>query len=82
MELILKNKCQHYNNVDDGWYCWKCLQKDRNVRKELLKQEVEEELTTYGMIQGQSEQSIQNTIKYFKEKVDKLFGEDINENRR
>ena len=26
-DIVLGTKCKHYSNVDEGFYCWKCLEK-------------------------------------------------------
>jgi len=30
---IVGTKCPHYDNVDEGFYCWKCLERFGNYNK-------------------------------------------------
>ena len=31
-EKDIGNKCKHYKNVEEGFYCWKCIEKLINKR--------------------------------------------------
>jgi len=34
-----KTKCWHYSNVDEGFFCWKCVEhKESEAREELLEE--------------------------------------------
>lgn len=36
----IKNKCNHYSEVDDGFYCWKCLQRKEKEIEDYYKKEL------------------------------------------
>ena len=35
-EELIGKRCQHYSKVDDGFYCWKCIQKIENEYKKKI----------------------------------------------
>lgn len=69
----LGDRCEHYEGVELGFYCWKCLQKDRRIRKEWLIQKLDFKIAKW---QGSYKRDIRNVAKI----IDEAF-EDVMKNK-
>jgi hypothetical protein len=68
----MKDRCNHYSGVDEGFYCWKCVDeiisdhKDevKKLRKQIIEEvfeEIEKEGYKFGVVMGE---------RYFKLSLD------------
>ena len=39
-----KDKCNHYSDVDEGWYCWKCLEREKRLSVEQERRRIVKEI--------------------------------------